>query len=277
MSQAERRFATFSCEIRWVGKALSADRMRPWRCFTLITARKRKTIRKIQCLVFGYAEADMSFSLPRLYPILDASFLPAQNRETFLVRIVSELADAGVTLLQYRNKQGSDDEILADAAVIRDAATVQLKLVMNDRPDLAVRAGFDGVHVGQEDVSAAEARSIVGATRIVGVSTHSPLQLKAAATQPVDYVAIGPVFATASKQNPDPVIGLDGVRAARALTEKPLVAIGGITLEDAGSVFDAGADSVAVISALFGPGKDVAKMAKDFLQIRPVKAASLPL
>jgi thiamine-phosphate pyrophosphorylase len=138
---------------------------------------------------------------------------------------------------------------------------------MNDSPELAVRAEFDGVHIGQQDATPAEARAIVGPDRIVGVSTHSRAQLEDAARQPVDYIAIGPVFATATKENPDPVVGLDGVREARALTNKPLVAIGGITLENASAVLDAGADSVAVISALFGQGRNSAEIARDFLRI----------
>lgn len=207
----------------------------------------------------------MSFSLPPLYPILDASCFPGENRIEFLHRLVSELADAGVTLLQYRNKLGGDAEALADAAAIRQAAASRLTLIMNDRADLAVRAGFDGVHVGQEDVSAEIARRLIGANGVVGISTHNYRQLQAADRLPVDYIAIGPVFATTSKLNPDPVVGLAGVREARAFIARPLVAIGGITPENAASVLDAGADSVAMISAIFGPGKDSAKIAKDFL------------
>ncbi|HTZ90714.1 MAG TPA: thiamine phosphate synthase [Alloacidobacterium sp.] len=209
----------------------------------------------------------MAAEFPPLYPILDASFLPVHERSAYLTSLVSELADAGVTLLQYRNKRGSDAEILADAAVVRAAAPDALRLIMNDNPELVVYASFDGVHVGQEDLSPAAARAIVGPDRIVGVSTHNPAQIEVAAQQPIEYIAIGPVFATSSKLNPDPVVGLEGLREARALTDKPLVAIGGITLENARAVLDAGADSVAVISAMFGPGKDSAKIAKDFLRI----------
>ena len=145
----------------------------------------------------------MPIQIPRLYPILDASFLPALERGAYLTRVVRELEDAGVTLLQYRNKQGGVEETMSDAGAMRAAATSQLRLIMNDSPELAVRAGFDGVHVGQEDISPALARSIVGPDGIVGVSTHNRAQLEIAAEQPVDYIAIGPVFATASKKNPD--------------------------------------------------------------------------
>lgn len=121
---------------------------------------------------------------------------------------------------------------------------------MNDRADLCLAAGFDGVHLGQDDLSAEAARRIVGNGRLMGVSTHNDDQVAAADETDCDYIAIGPVFPTASKQNPDPVIGVEGVRRARALTRKPLVAIGGITRANFQQVFDAGADSVAVIGDL---------------------------
>lgn len=208
-------------------------------------------------------------AFPNLYPILDAAFLSADGdtRQSLLHDMVRELADAGVALLQYRNKQGSESEILADAAMMRSAAGSRLKLILNDWPALAVQAEFDGVHIGQHDMSPRGAREIVGANRIVGVSTHSEAQLRAAASEPVDYIAIGPVFATSSKENPDPVIGLDGVRLARSITAKPLVAIGGITLETAAKVRAAGADSIAVISAIFRKGGNPAMLAKEFLSI----------
>jgi len=201
---------------------------------------------------------------PVLYPILDASFLvDVPERDDFLRRLVQELADAGAGILQYRNKTGGESEILADARAMREAE--KMLLILNDWPELAVEAGFDGVHVGQTDMSPAEARRIVGAERIVGVSTHNETQLRAADKEPVDYVAIGPVFATATKENPDPVVGLDGVRMARAITKKPLIAIGGITAANAAGVLRAGADSVAVISAIFMPGGDAVKLAGEFL------------
>ena len=216
---------------------------------------------------FVYPERAMSFSLPSLYPILDASLLPSFERGVYLVHTVTELEMAGVTLLQYRNKQGSDDEILVDADRIRKAASSAVTLIMNDHPELAVRANFDGVHVGQDDESVAEARRIVGPNRMVGISTHNLEQVTAADALPVDYLAIGPVFVTTSKLNPDAVVGLDGVRAARRLTRKPLVAIGGITFENAFEVLAAGADSVAVISMLFGSEEEPAKIAREFLAI----------
>lgn len=204
-------------------------------------------------------------SFPSLYPILDASYLiGADDRAVFLRHIVQGLAGAGVGILQYRNKKGTEAEILTDARVMSEAADSRMLLILNDWPELVAEAGFDGVHVGQTDVSPAEARAIVGPGKLVGVSTHNEVQLRAADQQPVDYIAIGPVYATATKENPDPVVGLVGVQLARSLTRKPLVGIGGITAENAGAVLEAGADSVAVISAIFAPGGDAAALARDF-------------
>jgi len=137
-------------------------------------------------------------------------------------------------------------------------------LIMNDRADLCLAAGFDGVHVGQEDLSPEAVRAIIGPDRWLGVSTHTPKQLREADLTSADYLAIGPVFATSSKENPDPVVGLEGVRRARSLTRKPLVAIGGITRGNAASVIEAGADSVAVISDLL---REPRKSAEEFLRI----------
>jgi thiamine-phosphate pyrophosphorylase len=206
--------------------------------------------------------------LPVLYPILDATFLPADRppREERLRSLIEELLSSGVTLLQYRNKTGTEAEVLVDALVLREAVLRgRCALILNDYPELAVEAGFDGVHVGQQDMAPEGARAILG-NGILGVSTHNPEQLAAADLTSADYLAIGPVFATSSKQNPDPVVGLDGVRLARGLTKKPLVAIGGITLENCKAVLDAGADSVAVISSLFADASErpPGKIASDF-------------
>jgi thiamine-phosphate pyrophosphorylase len=212
--------------------------------------------------------------LSPLYPILDASLLPIGRpaREERLRRLMGELLSAGVGLLQYRNKTGSEAEVLADALVLRAVAPVgKCVLILNDYPALAVAAGFYGVHVGQQDLPAEQARAVVGSGRIVGVSTHNSEQLAAAELTSSDYVAIGPVFATSTKLNPDPAVGVEGVRRARAMTKKPLVAIGGITPENCKAVLDAGADSVAVISAIFAPslrtdglGETPGKIASDF-------------
>jgi thiamine-phosphate pyrophosphorylase len=139
-----------------------------------------------------------------------------------------------------------------------------VRLIMNDRADLALAAEFDGVHVGQEDLSAESVRGIIGADRWLGVSTHNPEQMVEADRSPADYVAIGPIFSTSSKEKPDPVVGIEGVRRARGLTRKPLVAIGGITRANAAAVIAAGADSVAVISDLL---REPRKSAEEFFRI----------
>ncbi len=200
----------------------------------------------------------MKLVLPRLYAILDAGcFAGAPDPLAALVQFARELKAGGVTLLQYRNKNGNARQMLSQARELRrvlDGVT----LIMNDRADLCLAAGCDGVHVGQDDLSPAAVRAIVGDDAFVGVSTHNLAQVREAGQWPVDYVAVGPVFATASKANPDPVIGLEGVRQARALTSKPLVAIGGITRANARDVIAAGADAVAVISALLADPRHVA-------------------
>ncbi|HEV2465183.1 MAG TPA: thiamine phosphate synthase [Acidobacteriaceae bacterium] len=210
-------------------------------------------------------------SFPSLYPILDSSYLAgAADRAGTLQQIIRDLASAGVEILQYRNKSEDEFQILADARALREAAAgTGLLLIINDYPAVAVQAGFDGVHVGQTDMPPDEARRILGPGKILGVSTHNEAQLRAADSQPVDYVAIGPVYPTATKQNPDPVIGLEGVQRAHQLTRKPLVAIGGITAANAPAVLRAGADSVAIISAIFKPEADIVARAKEFLRPGP--------
>jgi thiamine-phosphate pyrophosphorylase len=200
----------------------------------------------------------------RLYAIVDAEVLAA--RGVALANFARDLRAAGVTLLQYRDKNGSPQEVLRAASILREAmAGSGCKLFMNDRADLAVLANFDGVHVGQGDLSPEDARRVVGPDRIVGVSTHTPEQVHLADQSCADYVAIGPVFATGTKPDVSPVVGLEGVRRARSLTRKPLVAIGGITRANARSVIDSGADSIAIISALFAANESPEQVARDFL------------
>ena len=205
--------------------------------------------------------------LPRLYAILDTSCF---NGLPALFNAARELITAGLSLIQYRDKSGDAQIILARARELLEqsrttvSAPHGLRLIMNDRADLCVAAEFDGVHVGQDDISAGSARKIVGAGRWVGVSTHNPEQVIAADKTSADYIAIGPVFPTGSKSNPDPVVGIAGVRRARELTRKPLVAIGGITRANCNEVIEAGADSVAVISDLIRYPR---KSAEEFLRI----------
>ncbi|HEU5453941.1 MAG TPA: thiamine phosphate synthase [Terriglobales bacterium] len=202
-----------------------------------------------------------------MYAIVDVSCLRQRGGDltTNVLAFARELAAGGVTLLQYRNKDGSGREILSHARELKRSLPPEVRLIMNDRADLCRAAAFAGVHIGQDDLSPEAARAVIGPDLILGVSTHNPEQLRAADASPANYVAIGPVFTTGSKANPDPVVGVEGVRRARALTRKPLVAIGGITLENFRSVLEAGADSAAVISALL-PSPRAA--AQQFLALR---------
>ena len=203
-------------------------------------------------------------TLPRLYAIADAGLLARKNIS--LVSFATEMRDAGVTLLQYRDKAGTPRQILDNAAAIKEIfAGIDCMLVLNDRADLAKLAGWHGLHIGQEDLSPSGARNVLGDEAILGVSTHNEAQLLDADAGEADYIAVGPIFATNSKENPDPVVGLDGLRRARALTKKPLVAIGGITRQNMASVIAAGADSVAVISDLMPHDESPQKSARDFL------------
>jgi thiamine-phosphate pyrophosphorylase len=199
--------------------------------------------------------------LPRLYAILDASLF--SDVEAMLAA-AEQLAAGGVTLLQYRNKSGNARQMLEHAHSLKRLVSSHVKLIMNDRADLCLAAGFDGLHIGQDDISPEAARRIIGANLWLGISTHNPEQIAEANLTDADYIAIGPVFSTVSKANPDPVVGLEGVRLARELTRKPLVAIGGITRANARSVIDAGADSVAVISDLI---RDPGKSAEAFFEV----------
>jgi thiamine-phosphate pyrophosphorylase len=205
-------------------------------------------------------------SVPRLYAIVDAASFRSSDD---LVVFAEELVAGGCTLLQYRNKSGNARGMLEQARALRRLSRAgvpapHFRLIMNDRADLCLIAEFDGVHVGQDDLSPASVRKIIGPDRWLGVSTHNPEQLAEADQTSADYLAIGPVFSTSSKERPDPVIGLEGVRRARQLTRKPLVAIGGITRGNAASVIEAGADSVAVISNLL---REPRKSAEEFFRV----------
>ena len=199
--------------------------------------------------------------LPRMYAIVDSS---CRGSTRDLVAFAEDLASVGCTLLQYRNKSGNGQVILQQAQQLKKHVGDNVRLIMNDRADLCLAADFDGVHVGQDDLLPESVRKIIGPDRWLGVSTHNPEQLRDADLTSADYLAIGPVFATSSKDKPDPVVGLEGVRRARQLTRKPLVAIGGITRENATSVIDAGADCIAVISDLL---REPRKSAEEFLRI----------
>ena len=189
--------------------------------------------------------------LPRLYVILDSALLKAPP-----VECAQTLIEAGVRLMQYRDKTGSARQSLeVSTDLVQLLHPLGASLVVNDRADVAALAGAKGVHIGQEDLDVEQARRVVGISSWVGVSTHNLEQFRRAAATSADYIAVGPVFPTSSKANPDPVIGPQFIREVRPLTDKPIVAIGGITLERAASVIGAGADSVAVISDILAAPK----------------------
>jgi thiamine-phosphate pyrophosphorylase len=199
---------------------------------------------------------------PALYAILDPKFAQGPPLEFAL-----KLAGAGVELIQLRDKGGTARRIYDEASeLVTHLSPRGVRLILNDRPDIAAMAGAGGVHVGQEDLPVQEARRICGPSRWVGISTHNIEQFREAALTSADYIAVGPIFPTAAKENPDPVVGIDFVRAVRKLTPKPIVAIGGITVESAADVFRAGADSVAVIRDLLSAPHPVGR-AREYLEI----------
>jgi len=169
--------------------------------------------------------------------------------------------------MQYRNKGASAREMLDTSRSLASLLSpLGTSFVVNDRPDVAVLAGADGVHVGQDDLPAEQARSLVGPKKCVGVSTHNLEQFREAAATSADYIAVGPIFTTVSKANPDPVVGTELIRRVRGLTDTPIVAIGGITMETAASVIEAGADSVAVIGDILR-ASDRVQRARQYLEV----------
>jgi thiamine-phosphate pyrophosphorylase len=203
----------------------------------------------------------MRLVLPRLYVILDAALITSPERDC-----AASLVEAGVRLLQYRNKSASARRYLESSRELAELLSPRgVSFFVNDRPDVAFLSGASGVHVGQEDLDVEQARGVVGREKLVGVSTHNLEQFERAAASSADYIAVGPIFSTSSKANPDPVVGLDFVRKVRGLTNKPIVAIGGIALERAASVIEAGADSVAVISGILSAAEP-AQRAREYIK-----------
>ena len=200
----------------------------------------------------------MRLVLPRLYVILDATQVASGEDDN-----AQMLLEAGVRLIQYRNKKASAREQLRVAKRLAELFRAGgVTFLVNDRPDVALLAGAAGVHVGQEDLGVEEARRVLGKEKWIGVSTHNVEQVRRAAETPADYIAVGPIFPTTTKENPDPVVGTELIRQARALTERPVVAIGGITLERAPEVLAAGADSLVVISDIWSAPDPRARIRK---------------
>jgi thiamine-phosphate pyrophosphorylase len=197
--------------------------------------------------------------LPRLYAIADASFGDP-------VKLTEALFEGGARLVQVRNKNASARDALEQVERILALAPPDALVLVNDRVDIALISGAAGVHLGQTDVPPKAAREILGPNRIIGISTHNLQQAIDADNQPVDYVALGPIFATTTKSNPDPVVGVELLRAASQILHRPLVAIGGITMQNIGDVLDAGAGSLAVIRDLLDT-KNVAARTRQWLEI----------
>ena len=196
--------------------------------------------------------------LPRLYTFADASFGDP-------VRLAEALLNAGARIIQVRNKRGSVRELLEQVERILSFAPRGVEIIVNDRVDVALISGAGGVHLGQDDVPPVEARRILGLDRMIGFSTHNLQQAMRAEKLPVDYVAVGPIFLTATKEKPDAVVGLENLSAICQAIRKPVVAIGGIKLENAEDVLKAGAASVAVISDVLS-APDVASRVQSWIE-----------
>jgi thiamine-phosphate pyrophosphorylase len=204
----------------------------------------------------------MNLVFPRLYAIIDPTFLTISE-----LSLAEALAESGVQLIQYRNKTGTSRQFFEISRQLSNVLNPRgVRFIVNDRADIALLANAGGVHVGQEDLGVEEARAVCGRDRWVGVSTHNFEQLAAADRTSADYIAFGPIFPTSTKKNPDPVVGTELLQQARKLTTKPLVAIGGITLERAAEVYRAGADSLAVIRDLIC-APDPAAQARKYLDV----------
>jgi thiamine-phosphate pyrophosphorylase len=196
----------------------------------------------------------MSFRIPRIYPILDAAIIPSTGRADFLRRLGGELAAAGVTMLEYRNKTGSEAELLSDAAILRATMPQKyVKLILDDRVDLVEKVKFDGAHVDTGDLSPFGARKLLGPAKIIGTFGGSEALVPGILKEPADYFSIGPVYATTTKQTAKAPIGAAGVKKLRdeGGPNAVLVAVGGIKLENLWEIFEGGATTVAVAAAIF--------------------------
>ncbi|MFN3681476.1 MAG: thiamine phosphate synthase [Nitrospira sp.] len=201
--------------------------------------------------------------LSGLYVVLD----PASHPPRPLVDILKEAAEAGVRLFQYRNKTASMKEAYEEARQLKAVASdYDVTFLVNDRCDLALAVDADGVHVGQDDMPYEYARRLMGPHKLIGLSTHNPEQVKEADRLQPNYIGFGPIFEPRSKQNHDPIVGVEGLVTVRSLTTLPLFAIGGITLDNVAAVCKAGADGIAVISAVMQT-KDVKGVVRQFMDL----------
>ena len=210
----------------------------------------------------------MSFHLPKIYPITDTALSSLSHTEQ-----VKRLVAGGATLIQLREKNNSGCAFYADAAdAIRIARLTGANVIINDRIDVALALGADGVHLGQTDMPVTAARCLLGDDSIIGFSTHNIEQAKAALDLPIDYLAFGPIFPTQSKRNPDPIAGLDALSIIRSINSRlPLVAIGGIDKSNVVRVLSRGADSAGIISAIVGEPAQIATNVGEFLALAETK------
>jgi thiamine-phosphate pyrophosphorylase len=209
------------------------------------------------------------YSLSGLYIILDPSVCPARS----LVEVLTAAAEAGASIFQYRNKTASMKEAYVEALALRQAAAkAGVLFIVNDRCDLALAVDADGVHLGQGDLPLDLARKVMGQDKLIGISTHNPDQVREATAGKPDYLGFGPIFKPCSKQDHDPVVGLEGLRAMRSLTSLPVFAIGGIQIDQVGEVTRFGANGVAVISAII-KAPDISHAVKTFLAQLPGPAS----
>lgn len=206
----------------------------------------------------------MKFTLPKIYPITDRRITGLSHTEQ-----AARLIEGGAELIQLREKYASPGDFYEDAReAIKIARAQKVKIIINDRVDIALALKADGVHLGQTDLSPEDARKILGKNAIIGFSTHNISQALEAVRFSIDYLAIGPVFTTTTKENPDKKVGIDGVKKVRKIIDTfPLVAIGGITSENFPEVFEAGADSIAVISDLLSKPGDIAEKTRSFIAL----------
>jgi thiamine-phosphate pyrophosphorylase len=208
-------------------------------------------------------------SLHGLYVILDPSVCPGRS----LCDVLTQSAAAGAGIFQYRNKTASMKEAYAEALLLRKVASdTDVLFIVNDRCDLALAVDADGVHLGQDDLPYTYARRLLGPDKLIGLSTHRADQVKEAAGLQPDYLGFGPIFTPGSKQDHDPVVGLEGLRQVRPLTTLPMFAIGGIQVDHVGDVMRAGANGVALISAIL-KATDVGQVIRDFLMRMPTPAS----
>ncbi len=206
----------------------------------------------------------MRFNLPKIYPITDTALSSLSHAEQ-----VKRLIKGGATLIQLREKNNSVRSFSDDASeAIRIARLAGASVIINDRVDVALALGADGVHLGQIDMPVAAARRLLGNDAIIGFSTHNIQQVRAALDLPIDYLAFGPIFPTQSKHNPDPVAGLEALSLIKSISgHLPVIAIGGIDESNVVEVLSAGADSAAIISAIVAEPAQIAKNVRDFLTL----------